>query len=196
MPDDSELIVSPGRQVFNRFMERKFAVFSVFVVLVMFLVVFIAPHFMTKYYDSFTETTQKDLPPTMDFMNVPKELAGNVKMIDSYSSFSVGLSNDGKVYVWGIGSIGATGVNVKQIPEEVKNAKIAFVAAGQDHIIAIGEDGKFYGWGSNRFGQYEGHGNRPPATRTWNRSRKLSATANLILPTSSASPADIRHPPF
>ncbi len=155
VPDDSELIVSPGRQVLNRFLERKFAVFSVFVVLVMFCIVFIAPHFMTKYYDAFTETTQKDLPPTMDFMNVPGELAGNIKMIDSYSSFSVGLSNDGKVYVWGIGSIGATGVNVKQIPEEVKNAKIAFVAAGQDHIIAIGEDGKFYGWGSNRFGQYE-----------------------------------------
>ncbi|MCR4885021.1 MAG: ABC transporter permease subunit [Clostridiales bacterium] len=154
VPDDSELIVSPGRQIFNRFIERKFAVFSVFVVLVMFAVVFIAPHFMTKYYDAFTETTQKDLPPTMDFMNVPSELAGNIKMIDSYSSFSVGLSNDGKVYVWGIGSIGATGIDIKQIPEEVKNAKIAFVAAGQDHIIAIGEDGKFYGWGSNRFGQY------------------------------------------
>ncbi len=155
VPDDSELIVSPGRQIFNRFMERKFAVFSVIVVLIMFCVVFIAPHFMPKYYDAFTETTQKDLPPTMDFMNVPGELANNVKMIDSYSSFSVGLSNEGKVYVWGIGSIGATGIDIKQIPEEVKNAKIAYVAAGQDHIIAIGEDGKFYGWGSNRFGQYE-----------------------------------------
>ena len=155
VPDDSELIVSPGRQVFNRFLERKFAVFSVFVVLFMFCVVFIAPHFMTKYYDAFTETTQKDLPPTLSFMSVPGELQGNIKMIDSYSSFSVGLSQEGKVYVWGIGGIGATGVNVKEIPEEVRNAKIAFVAAGQDHIIAIGEDGKFYGWGSNRFGQYE-----------------------------------------
>ena len=154
VPDDSELIVSPGRQIFNRFMERKFAVFSVFVVLVMFLVVFIAPHFMTKYYDAFTETTQKDLPPTMSFMSVPGELAGNIKAIDSYGSFSVGLSKDGKVYIWGIGKIGATGEDVSQIPEEVKNAKIAFVAAGQDHVIAIGEDGKFYGWGSNRFGQY------------------------------------------
>ncbi len=155
VPDDSELIVSPGRQVFNRFLERKFAVFSVFVVLFMFCVVFIAPHFMTKYYDAFTETTQKDLPPTLSFMSVPGELQGNIKMIDSYSSFSVGLSQEGKVYVWGIGGIGATGINVKEIPEEVRNAKIAFVAAGQDHIIAIGEDGKFYGWGSNRFGQYE-----------------------------------------
>ena len=155
VPDDSELIVSPGRQILNRFLERKFAVFSVFVVLVMFVVVFIAPHFMTKYYDAFTETTQKDLPPALDLMSVPGELAGNIKMIDSYSSFSVGLSNDGKVYVWGIGNIGATGITVEAIPEEVKNAKIAYVAAGQDHIIAIGEDGKFYGWGSNRFGQFE-----------------------------------------
>ncbi len=155
VPDDSELIVSPGRQIFNRFLERKFAVFSVFVVLVMFCVVFIAPHFMPKYYDAFTETTQKDLPPTLSFMSVPGELKNNIKMIDSYSSFSVGLSKDGKVYVWGIGKIGATGIDIKQIPEEVKNAKIAFVAAGQDHIIAIGEDGKYYGWGSNRFGQYD-----------------------------------------
>ena len=154
VPDDSELIVSPGRQVFNRFMERKFAVISVFVVLIMFAIVFIAPHFMTKYYDAFIETTQKDLPPNLSLRKVPKALDGNIKTIDSYGSFSVGLSNDGKVYVWGIGKIGATGLNVKDIPEEVQNAKIAFVAAGQDHIIAIGEDGKFYGWGSNRFGQY------------------------------------------
>lgn len=154
VPDDSELIVSPGRQILNRFLERRFAVVSVFVVITMFAIVFIAPHFMTKYYDAFTETTQKDLPPTMDFMNVPKELSGNIKMIDSYSSFSVGLSNDGEVFVWGIGNIGATGINIKKIPEEVKNAKIAYVAAGQDHIIALGEDGTFYGWGSNRFGQY------------------------------------------
>ena len=153
VPDDSELIVSPGRQVFNRFMERKFAVISVIVVLIMFAIVFIAPHFMTKYYDAFTETTQKDLPPTLSFMSVPKELRNNIKMIDSYGPFSVGLSKDGKVYLWGIERIGASGETMK-IPDEVKNAKIAFVAAGQDHAIAIGEDGKFYGWGSNRFGQY------------------------------------------
>lgn len=154
VPDDSELIVSPGRQIFNRFMERKFAVISVIVVLIMFLIVFIVPHFMTKYYDAFTETTQKDLPPTMSLMKVPKELKNNIKSIDSYSSFSVGLSKDGKVYVWGIGKLGATGLNVMDIPEEVKNAKIAYVAAGQDHIIALDENGKLYGWGSNRFGQY------------------------------------------
>ena len=154
VPDDSELIVSPARQIFNRFMERKFAVISVVVVLIMFALVFIVPHFMHKYYDAFTETTQKDLPPSMSLMKVPKELQGNIKSIDSYGSVSVGLSKDGKVYIWGIGKLGATGLDVKDIPEEVLNAKIAYVAAGQDHVIALDENGKYYGWGSNRFGQY------------------------------------------
>ena len=153
VPDDSELIVSPARQVFQRFCDRKVAIFAVFVVIAMFLIVFIGPYFMPKYYDSFTETTQVDLPPTMSLMKVPKELQGDIKSIDSYSYFTVGLSNAGKVYLWGIERIGATGLNVK-IPDEVKNADIAFVSAGQDHVIAIGKDGKFYGWGSNRFGQY------------------------------------------
>lgn len=154
VPDDSDLIVSPGRQVFQRFIERKFAVISVFVVLIMFAVVFIGPMFMEKYTDSFTEVTQKNLPPTLSMKKVPKELKDNIKMIDSYGSFSVGLSNDGEVFVWGATKIGATGLNVKDIPEEVKNANIVWVAAGLDHVIAIGDDGTYYGWGSNRFGQY------------------------------------------
>ena len=36
----------------------------------------------------------------------------------------------------------------------MQNAKIEWVSAGIDHIIAIDENGKFYGWGSNQFGQY------------------------------------------
>lgn len=155
VPDDSELIVSPARQVFNRFMDRKFAVVSVIVVLVMFLVVFIGPYFMPKYYDSFTETTQVDLPPTRSFMAVPAELKNDLKSIDSYGSFSVGLSNAGKVYIWGVTRIGASGVNVKNMPEGINDKKIAFAAAGQDHAIAIAEDGTYFGWGSNRFGQIE-----------------------------------------
>ena len=48
-PDDSEFIVSPGRQAFNSYMERKFAVVAFIVVAIMFLIVFIVPNFMPKY---------------------------------------------------------------------------------------------------------------------------------------------------
>ena len=153
--NDSEEIVSPARQIFNRFCERKIAIFAVFVVVFMLLVVFIGPYCMPKYYDSFTETTQMDLPPTMSFMSVPGEMQSDgIRTIDSYGSFTVGVSNTGKLHIWGVTKLGAKGIDVSNIPQEVLDKKIAFAAAGQDHIIAIAEDGSFYGWGSNRFGQF------------------------------------------
>ncbi len=149
-----EEIVSPGRQVVRNFFERKMAVAALCIVIAMFLFVFIAPLFMPNYYDSYTEVTQKNVPPVMSMLSVPSELKKDIKMIDTYGTFSVGLSNAGKVYVWGATKIGTTGLDVKKIPDEVKNDKIAMVAAGIDHIIAISEDGTIYGWGNKRLGQY------------------------------------------
>ncbi len=151
---DVEAIVSPGRQIVNSFMERKLAVGALIVLLLMFVTMFVGPLFMPTYADTYTEVTQINLPPTMDMMSVPKELKNDIKMISGYGSFTVGLSNSGKVYVWGATGIGTTGVDVADIPKEVRKAKIAMVAAGFDHIVAIGEDGKIYAWGNDRHGQY------------------------------------------
>lgn len=151
-----EEIVSPTKQIVRNFFERKLAVFALCVVLGMFVFVFVGPLFMPKYYDAYTEITQKNVPPDMSMLSVPKEMQDDIKMIDSFGTFTVGLSNEGKVYVWGATKIGTTDIDVADIPEEVQNAKIAMVAAGIDHIIAIGEDGTVYGWGNARLGQYGG----------------------------------------
>lgn len=152
--NDVEEIVSPGKQIIRNFMEKKLAVAALCVVICMFITVFVGPLFMKNYSDSYTEATQKNVKPTLSMMSVPSGLKNDIKEIDSYGAFSVGLSNSGKVYVWGDTEIGTTGYDVKNIPEEVKNAKIVRVAAGIDHIIAIDENGKVYGWGNNRLGQY------------------------------------------
>lgn len=152
---DVEEIVSPLKQIVRGFLERKTAVVAMCVVIFMFLFVFIGPLFMPHYRDSYTEVLQKNVAPTHSMMKVPKELKKDVKTIDSFSTFSVGLSNAGKVYVWGFSKLGATGIDVADIPEEVKNANIKYVAAGVDHIIAIGDDGKIYGWGAKNLGQYD-----------------------------------------
>ena len=149
-----EDIVSPMQQVVRNFLDRKLAVGALIVLIAMFLTMFIGPMFMPKYYDAYTEVTQKSIAPTMSMMKVPKELAKDVKMIDGYGSFSVGLSNAGKVYVWGSTQIGTTGVDVGDIPEDVQNANIVMVAAGIDHIIAIDDKGIVHAWGNNRLGQY------------------------------------------
>ena len=95
--NDVEEIVSPVKQIVRGFMERKLAVGALCVVIAMFLLVFIGPLFMTTYTDTYTEVTQANLPPTMSMLSVPSELKNDIKMIDSYGSFSVGLSNAGKV---------------------------------------------------------------------------------------------------
>ena len=154
-PDMSvEEIVSPFKQIVRGFFERKIAVFAVCVVVCMFLLVLIGPLFMPKYYDSYNEVTQQNVPPTMTMMSVPKEMKDDIKMIDSYGSFTVGLSNEGKVYIWGATQLGTTGIDISEIPEEVQNDKIAWVAAGIDHILAISEEGKVYAWGYNKLGQF------------------------------------------
>ena len=149
-----EEIVSPLQQVIRNFMDRKLAVGALIVLVSMFVSVFIGPLLMPSYYDAYTEVTQKSIAPTMGMMKVPKELKNDVKMIDGYGSFSVGLSNSGKVYVWGSTQIGTTGFDVAKIPEDVKNANIVMVAAGIDHVVAIDDKGIVHAWGNNRLGQY------------------------------------------
>ena len=151
---DVEEIVSPTRQIINNFFSKRLAVGALIFLISMFLFVLIAPKFMPTYTDSYTEVTQKSVEPGLDMMSVPKELEGDIKDIDSWGSFSVGLSNSGKVYVWGATKLGTTKIDIADIPEDVQNAKIEMIAAGIDHIIAIDENGKIHGWGYNRFGQY------------------------------------------
>lgn len=151
---DVEEVVSPMKQIWRGFLERKSAVIAACVVIAMFLLVFVGPLFMPKYYDSYTEITQKNVPPIMTMMKVSKELDGHVKQISSYGAFSVGLSDSGKVFVWGATQLGTTGIDIGKIPTKVQNDKIALVSAGIDHIIAISEEGTVYGWGSNRHGQF------------------------------------------
>lgn len=149
-----EEVISPTRRIIRDFKERKMAMVALFVLVAMILVVFIGPLFMPKYSDTYTEVTQKSVPPTRSMMSVPDELAKDIKEIDSYGTFTVGLSNAGKVYVWGATEMGTTGADLAEIPQEVKDAKIVHIAAGIDHAIAVDENGKVYAWGSNKLGQY------------------------------------------
>ena len=149
-----EEIVSPMKQIVRGFFERKLAVGALCVLICMFIVVFIGPLFMPRYYDSYTETTQQNISPGLGMMSVPSELKDDIKTIDGYGSFTVGLSNAGKVYVWGDTYDPVTGIDMEEIPEAVQNSKIVEVAAGIDHIVAVSEDGHVYAWGANKRGQY------------------------------------------
>ena len=151
---DVEEIVSPMRQIVNNFLSRKLAVGAMVLLIVMFITMFVGPLFMPKYSDSYTDVTQQNIAPTMKLASVPGGLKNNIKMIDGYGSFTVGLSNDGVVYIWGSTKIGTTGVDVSEIPAELPQGNIAMVSAGIDHVVAIDNDGKIWCWGNKKLGQY------------------------------------------
>ena len=151
---DVEEIVSPMRQIVNNFLDRKLAVGALVLLIAMFITMFVGPLFMPKYSDSYTDVTQQNIAPTMKLAKVPSGLKNDIKMIDGYGSFTVGLSNAGVVYVWGSTKIGTTGVDVADIPADLPQGNIALVSAGIDHVVAIDNDGKIWCWGNKKLGQY------------------------------------------
>lgn len=148
-----EEIVSPFRQIFKNFFGKRLAVTALVILILMFGLAFIGPLCMPKYSDTYSEFFHLNQKPGFKYLKIPKELASDVKYISTWDAFSAGLSNSGKVYIWGNTDIGASGINVGKIPDEVKNADIKFVGAGEDHVVAIGSDGKIYCWGKDDVGQ-------------------------------------------
>lgn len=150
-----EKIESPGKLRLKNFFSRKLAVGALVILAGLFLFVFIAPNFIALDLN-YTNGLQKNIAPNYTMRKVPKALQGNIKDIDSFSNFSVGLSESGKVYVWGDSKDRLSGLDYSKLPKDVKNEKVEFVAVGYDHLIAITESGKVVGWGNKSAGQYGG----------------------------------------
>ncbi len=148
---EEEQVQSPGRLVMRNFLHNPLGMTGLIVFLLIFAFVMIAPRFIVLDL-SFQDNTQANVPPTMKLMELPKELVGHVTDIAPGTTFGVGVSDEGKVYTWGYTRITDT-IDLAEIPEEVKEAKIIKVATGYDHVVALDENGGIYVWGNERLGQ-------------------------------------------
>lgn len=146
---ENEALLSPGKQVMKRFFRNKIAIIGMIGFLLIFLFSFGVSSFvpLNLYH---TNTFHRNLPPNYSYLDVPNELKveGIVK-ISSGASFSVGVSEAGKVYVWGTDNHGIK----SGVPAELKNKKIVDVWAGSQHAMAMAEDGSVFFWGYNNFEQ-------------------------------------------
>jgi len=147
-----EQVQSPLRTIVSNFLHNRIAMTGVVVFLAIFIFVMIGPHIWVLDL-GYEDNTQVNIAPGLDMMSYPRALANEgVQKIAVGSTFSVGCSKEGHVYVWGKSKITEI-IDVRDIPEEVKNAKIVDVAAGQDHVVALDEQGNIYVWGNTRQGQ-------------------------------------------
>lgn len=148
---EEEQIQSPLRTVVANFARNRLAMFGLVMLILIFLFVFIGPSIWPIDL-SYQDNTQQNVPPGMNMLDIPEELEGNVKKISAGTTFAAGVSNDGKFYLWGYTKITDV-IDLKNVPEEVRNAKLVDVAVGYDHIVVLDESGKLYVWGNDRLGQ-------------------------------------------
>ena len=150
---DIEKIESPSVMTLKAFFRRKLAVAALFVLVSLFLFVFIGPYFFPMDLN-YTDPLQANIAPNNTLMKVPDELKDNIKNINGFSDFTVGVSRDNTLYLWGNTKNQLTKVDYTQFPAEIQPGKVAYASAGADHIIAITTDGKVVGWGNNSNGQF------------------------------------------
>ncbi len=148
----TEEIETPSTLLRQAFFEKKSAVFSLAVLLALFLFVFIAPVFVPLDINA-TDPLQQNVAPGYSLRSVPKKLKKSVKSIDGFADFSAGLSGSGEAFVWGNTKDGVRGYDLGKIPEKVRRGA-AFVSAGKDHVIAVTKSGEIVGWGDKSCGQY------------------------------------------
>lgn len=144
---------SPSKLAVKRFFRKPLAVGALVVLIAMFAFVIIGPMFATQP-DNYIESYHIHVAPNMSMMKLPSSMKSDPVMISSQGSFTLGLDKDGNVYMWGVPQASSKDANIMTVPDEVKNSKILFAAAGTDHCIAISDTGKVIGWGKKRNGQY------------------------------------------
>ncbi len=85
---EEEVIQSPFATVLKTFADNRVGMTALGIFLLVFLTVVIGPKLKPIDF-SYSESSQVNVPPGFDMMNVPKEIDGNIKQIDIGPTFSV-----------------------------------------------------------------------------------------------------------
>lgn len=136
--------------VMRRLLSKPVNVIALAVFLFFLIGVLIGPVFL-PLDENYQDMTQQNVSPGRNMMDVPKELQGHIRQISVGSTYSVGVSDEGELYIWGKTQVTKNINLADSIPENM--GKIRLAAAGYDHIVAINEDGEIFCWGNNRLKQ-------------------------------------------
>jgi len=145
---EEEALMSPGKIVIRNFFKNKLALTGLIGFSLMLLLIF----GMSSIYPlDVLESSgiQRNVAPGYNYLSYPKALEREgVAQISTGNSFSVGLSDEGNVFVWGLNT-----KNVKAIPDAVREANIVTISTGSTHVVALTDTNELIMWGFNNHGQ-------------------------------------------
>lgn len=146
---EEEEIKSPSKVIFSNFIHNKFTIIGLILFIGIFSFAYIGGMFrqMDPVYQ---EPILQNIGPGTGYLDFPSELEGKkIVQISSGITFSVALTDDGKVYAWGKDTDGAT-----EVPSNL-GTNVVKIAAGDRHVVALTDSGEVIGWGKNDFHQAE-----------------------------------------
>lgn len=155
---EEEALQTPAQTIFKNFRRNKLGVIGVIGFILIMAFSFVGAEFMPMDL-TYQEPALSNVRPGWDFLDYPAQLVKEgVQEISSGVSFSVALSNEGNLFVWGVQPVyirAKMSTSIFAIPKDMQNAKFSHVAAGDRHFVAIDTNGKFFGLGYNNFKQLE-----------------------------------------
>jgi peptide/nickel transport system permease protein len=143
-----ELVQSPGRTAIRNFMEKKHSVAGMVTFLAIFSFIFLAS-WIVPIDVFFMDSTQRNIPPSQNFLRLPSELRGNIGELSLGATFGTGIDRNGGLHQWGTYS-GTSARVASDTPVGAGPWKL--VASGHDHVSAVAMDGRVYSWGNTRLG--------------------------------------------
>lgn len=147
---EEEAISSPTKTAVRNFLRNKLAMIGLIAFVILMGVVFIGGAILP--YDAFyNQPILRNIGPGYGYLNFPSQLEEEgVVNISSGITYSVGLSEDSNVFIWG-----KDYDNVFELPEELDNYEISQIVSGDRHILALTSDDRIIGWGNNAHGQLQ-----------------------------------------
>jgi peptide/nickel transport system permease protein len=147
---EEDMLRTPAKLILLNLLRNKLAIIGIAGFTAILLFSFIGSQ-VFPLERTYTEMTNANIRPSRNFLRMPRELRDkDIVKIVSGVSFSVALTSDGNLTVWGT-ECNRTMANVSDrmydIPQEIRDAHIVDIAAGGRFVICSDIDGNFYGWG-------------------------------------------------
>ena len=131
---EEEQVQTPMKTMLNNFLHKKLAMFGLIVFLCIFVFVLVGPKIWVLDLSD-QDSTLTNLPPSQSMMAMPKKLIENgIAGVTAGNTYGMGIDKNGELYTWGHTRI-TEKIDVANVPNEVKEAKIVRIAAGTERKI-------------------------------------------------------------
>lgn len=141
---EEEAMLSPMKTIVKNFVANKLAMLGLVTFVTIFISCFAIPMIIPIDL-TYSDITQTNVSPGFSMMKVPTGLSNDLKVISAGSTYGIGATNSGEVYVFG----NITESKLLNVPSDMGN--VIDVSAGHNHVLALNDQGEVFTWGYDRF---------------------------------------------